>query len=82
MRSVTLRPETHRRLLTGHPWVYSNEIVMDPAAKAIEPGSLVRLLQADGRPLAQAYFNPRTLIAARLLTRVGPSPVPGPPHTR
>ena len=69
MRSVTLRPEAHRRLLAGHPWVYSNEIVMDPAAKALAPGSLVRLLQADGRPLAQAFFNPRTLIAARVLTR-------------
>ena len=75
MRSVTLRPEAHRRLLAGHPWVYSNEIVMDPAAKAIEPGSLVRLLQADGRPLAQAFFNPQTLIAARLLTRDLDAPI-------
>jgi 23S rRNA (cytosine1962-C5)-methyltransferase len=75
MRSITLRPDTHRRLLAGHPWVYSNEIVMDAAAKAIEPGSLVRLLQADGRPLAQAFFNPRTLIAARLLTRDFDTPI-------
>lgn len=75
MRSVTLRPEAHRRLLAGHPWVYSNEVVMDGAAKAIEPGSLVRLLQADGRPLAQAFFNPRTLIAARLLTRDLDTPI-------
>jgi 23S rRNA (cytosine1962-C5)-methyltransferase len=69
MRSITLRPDAHRRLLAGHPWVYSNEIVMDQAAKSIEAGSLVRLLQADGRPLATAFFNPRTLIAARVLTR-------------
>src|SRR5579871_2452826 len=75
MRSITLRPDTHRRLLAGHPWVYSNEIVMDAAAKAIEPGSLVRLLQADGRPLAQAFFNPQTLIAARLLTRDSNAPI-------
>ena len=75
MRSVTLRPEAHRRLLAGHPWVYSNEIVMDPAAKAIEPGSLVRLLQADGRAMAQAFFNPRTLIAARVLTRDLDAPI-------
>jgi 23S rRNA (cytosine1962-C5)-methyltransferase len=75
MRSVTLRPEAHRRLLAGHPWVYSNEIVMDPAARAIEPGSMVRLLQADGRPLAQAFFNPQTLIAARLLTRDLDTPI-------
>jgi 23S rRNA (cytosine1962-C5)-methyltransferase len=68
MRSITLRPEAYKRFTTGHPWVYSNEIVMDGAAKAIEPGSLVRLLRADGSPIAIAYFNPHTLIAARRLT--------------
>ena len=69
MRSITLRPEAHRRLLFGHPWVYSNEIVMDAAAKALPPGSIVRLLRADGEPLALAFFNPHPLIAARVLTR-------------
>jgi 23S rRNA (cytosine1962-C5)-methyltransferase len=69
MRSITLRPEAHRRLLFGHPWVYSNEIVMDAAAKALPPGSVVRLLRADGEPLALAFFNPHPLIAARVLTR-------------
>ena len=69
MRSVTLRSEAHRRLILGHPWVYSNEIVMDAAAKALPPGSLVCLLRADGQPLALALFNPHTLIAARVLTR-------------
>ena len=69
MRSITLRPEAHRRLLFGHPWVYSNEIVMDAAAKALPPGSIVRLLRADGEPLALAFFNPHPLIAARILTR-------------
>jgi 23S rRNA (cytosine1962-C5)-methyltransferase len=68
MRSITLRPEAYKRFTTGHPWVYSNEIVMDGAAKAIEPGSLVRLLRADGSPLAIAFFNPHTLIAARRLS--------------
>src|SRR5215469_10454461 len=69
MRSITLRPEAHRRLLAGHPWIYSNEIVMDAAAKSLPPGSLVRLLRADGRALALGFFNPHTLIAARVLTR-------------
>src|SRR5262249_3765159 len=69
MRSVTLRPDAHRRLAVGHPWVYSNELVMDAAAKGIVAGSLVRLLRADGQPLALAFFNPHTLIAARVITR-------------
>ena len=69
MRSVTLRPDAHRRLASGHPWIYSNELVMDAAAKAIAPGSVVRLLRADGQALALAFFNPHTLIAARVITR-------------
>ena len=69
MRSITLRPEAHRRLAGGHPWVYSNELVMDAAAKAIAPGSVVRLLRADGQALALALFNPHTLIAARVISR-------------
>src|SRR5215470_14248671 len=69
MRSITLRPEAHKRLLLGHPWVYSNEIVMDAGTKALPPGSLVRLLRASGEALALAFFNPHPLIAARVLTR-------------
>ncbi|HEY0419572.1 MAG TPA: RlmI/RlmK family 23S rRNA methyltransferase, partial [Acetobacteraceae bacterium] len=40
---LQLLPERHKRLRGGHPWVYSNELAMTPAAKALEPGSLVRL---------------------------------------
>jgi 23S rRNA (cytosine1962-C5)-methyltransferase len=59
----------HKRVKSGHPWVYSNEIVMDAAAKKLAPGSLVGLEAASGEPLGTAMFNPRTLIAARLLSR-------------
>ena len=69
MRSITLRPEAHRRLLFGHPWIYSNEIVMDAGTKALPPGSVVRLLRANGDAVALAFFNPHTLIACRVLTR-------------
>ena len=36
---VSLLPEHHRRVRSGHPWVYSNELAMSPETKAIEPGS-------------------------------------------
>ncbi len=58
-----------RRLRAGHPWVFSNELQMDAAAKALPPGQIVCLFTADGRPLALAQFNPHSLIAARVLTR-------------
>lgn len=66
---VALLPGGHRRAEGGHPWIYSNEIVMDAAAKALPPGTLVTLRRADERPFGVAMFNPRTLIAGRLLDR-------------
>jgi 23S rRNA (cytosine1962-C5)-methyltransferase len=72
---IALLAGAHRRGETGHPWVYSNEIVMDPAAKALPPGTLVTLRRAapsstqDGRPFGVAMFNAHTLIAARILDR-------------
>jgi len=59
----------HKRVKAGHPWVYSNEIVMDAAAKKLPPGIVVRLEAGSGEALGVAMFNPRTLIAARLLDR-------------
>src|SRR5262249_48909692 len=58
---VTLMAGGHRRIEAGHPWVYSNEVQMDAAAKALPPGSLVTLKRADGRSLGVAMFNPHTL---------------------
>jgi len=66
---VTLKPHGQKRLERGHPWVYSNEVEMDPAAKAVPPGGLVRLCDAHGRYRATAFFNRHPLIAARVLTR-------------
>jgi 23S rRNA (cytosine1962-C5)-methyltransferase len=72
---VTLLPGGHRRAEGGHPWVYSNEVQMDAAAKALAPGSLVTLKRADGRPLGVAMFNPHTLLAARLFDRDTARPI-------
>ncbi len=59
----------HKRVKAGHPWVYSNEIVMSAEAKKLAPGTIVRLEAGSGEPLGLAMFNPRTLIAARVLDR-------------
>ena len=66
---VTLLPGRDKRARHGHPWIFSNEIAMDAAAKALAPGSLVTVAAADGTQVAAATFNPHTLIAARVLTR-------------
>jgi 23S rRNA (cytosine1962-C5)-methyltransferase len=72
---VTLLPGTHRRAEAGHPWVFSNEIAMAAAAKALPPGTLVTLRRSDERPLGVAMFNPHTLLAARLLDRDAARPI-------
>ncbi|SMH56764.1 class I SAM-dependent rRNA methyltransferase [Azospirillum agricola] len=66
--TIHLQASRQRRVLQGHPWVYSNEVQMDTAAKAVPPGSPVRLVDAGGTPLGIATFNPHTLIAARMLS--------------
>ncbi|WP_374367700.1 class I SAM-dependent rRNA methyltransferase [Dongia sp.] len=67
--TIHLKAGEDRRILGGHPWVYSNELQMSPEVKAIAPGSIVTLRHADGRPLGLALFNPKSLISGRLITR-------------
>src|ERR1043166_8509174 len=74
-QQVTLLPAGHRRAEAGRPWIYSNELAMDAAAKALPAGSLVTLRRADQRPLGVAMFNPHTLLAARLLDRDAARPI-------
>ena len=68
--SLKLKPRQGRRALTGAPWIFSNELIMDAAAKALAPGSLVNVLRQDGRALGTGYFNSKSLIAVRLLDSV------------
>src|SRR5207248_7988034 len=72
---VVLLPGGHRRAEAGHPWIFSNEIAMDAAAKALDSGALVTLRRSDERPLGVAMFNPHTLPAARLLDRDAARPI-------
>lgn len=65
---LRVKAREERRVKGGHPWVYSNEIELDAKAKALPPGSLVRLLDGHGQDIGIASFNPHSLIAARLWT--------------
>ncbi|MFN8882899.1 MAG: RlmI/RlmK family 23S rRNA methyltransferase, partial [Alphaproteobacteria bacterium] len=66
---IRLLPGRDRRVKSGHPWAFSNEIAMTPAAKALLPGSVVRLEGEDGVKHGVWHFNPHSLIAARKLDR-------------
>ena len=65
--TIRLKAREGRRALAGAPWVFSNEIVLDARAKMLPPGSLVNVQTNDGRGLGTGYFNPKSLIAVRIL---------------
>lgn len=67
--TILLKSGEERRVLGGHPWVYSNELQANPELKSIQPGTIVLLRQADGRPMGLAFFNPKSLISGRVITR-------------
>jgi 23S rRNA (cytosine1962-C5)-methyltransferase len=75
--TIALLPAQHKRAEAGHPWIYANEVRMDEAARALEPGSLVTLRRADDSALGVAMFNPHCLLAARLLDRDAGRPIGG-----
>src|SRR5919108_5829335 len=56
-----------RRLLLGHPWVFSNEIASD--LREYEPGSLVDVYTHGGSFVGRGYINSRSLITVRLLSQ-------------
>ena len=66
---ISVKPKEGRKARVGAPWIFSNEIVMDAAAKALVPGTLVDVKGDDGQDFGSGYFNPKSLIAVRLLAR-------------
>src|SRR5262245_6323238 len=66
---LRLKPREERRLRAGHLWIYSNEVdTAKTPLTSFEPGALCRVVDARGKAMGVAYANPRTLLAARLLT--------------
>ena len=68
-KTIRLKPKEGRRARAGAPWVFSNEIQMDAAAKALTPGAVVNVEFDDGQPLGTGYFNSKSLIGVRMLDR-------------
>ncbi len=64
---LRVAPKQDRRLKTGHPWAYSNELATTPDHRAWPKGAPVRLEGDDKWRYGTWAFNPHSLIAARLL---------------
>ena len=64
---ITLRKNEERRIIAGHLWAFSNEIQEisgEPAA-----GDIAELRTHAGKFIGLGFYNPRSLIAFRVLTR-------------
>ena len=66
-KRLVLRKNQDRRVRGGHPWIFSNEVATLEGAPA--PGDLVEVADVRGAYLGRAYYNPQSLICARLVTR-------------
>ena len=67
---VRLKPKAAAKAIRhGFPWVYDNELVLDRRTKAIEPGTIAQLQDAERQFLGWAAFNPLSKIPARVLDR-------------
>ncbi len=67
---LRLKKDQERRLLTGHCWIYSNEIDNEATPlTALEPGATVEVWSHGGTWLGYAQINPHSLIAGRLISR-------------
>lgn len=66
---VRLRPKTGGRFFAGAPWIYANELVLDRRTKALSPGVIATLEDAERQAVAVVTVNPASRIAARALSR-------------
>ena len=60
---LRLKNKEERRLLSGHLWIFSNEV--DTSATpltAFEPGDLCEVRTARDKFIGYAYVNPHALI--------------------
>ncbi len=64
MNTLILSTEAKKRRSRLHPWIFSNEIQKAPN---VEPGEIVEIRYASGSECWTGYYNPHTLIAARIL---------------
>src|SRR6266566_6065077 len=65
--TASLKPRREESLQSGHLWIFSGALQQPPYW--IEPGGLVNVKSATGQFVARGYYNPRTDIAIRILTR-------------
>lgn len=67
MTKVYLKKKISRRVESGHPWVFANEVSRFDGP--LDGGDIVDLHTHDGKFVGRGYANPKSQILVRLLTR-------------
>lgn len=67
MVKIVLARGEDRRIKAGHQWIFSNEI-REVSGERL-PGEAAEVFDAGGAFVGTGYYNPRSLIAVRLLAR-------------
>lgn len=67
MRARLYIDDTRQRVRQGHPWIYDNQVLRSEGP--LEPGGIVQVFDVKKGPLGQAYFNPKSKLRARLITK-------------
>jgi 23S rRNA (cytosine1962-C5)-methyltransferase len=67
MTNVYLNRKISRRIESGHPWVFANEV--NNIEGEAEGGDIVDVFTHDKKFVGRGYINPKSLILVRLLTR-------------
>jgi 23S rRNA (cytosine1962-C5)-methyltransferase len=66
MARVMLRKGAHKRIQSGHPWLFKTEV--ETIEGDYSPGDIVDVISGKGRFLGRGYINPRSQIIVRMLT--------------
>ena len=64
---LKLKPNANARILTGHPWVFANEV--EALLPAEYDGQVVECRDRSGRFLGSGIYNSRSQIIWRRLSR-------------
>ncbi len=65
MNEVRVNRKAAGRVASGHPWIFSSDVVdLDGA----QPGAAVKVADFRGRPLGTAHYSSASQIALRMLS--------------
>ncbi len=67
MTKIVLKRKIAQRIANGHPWVFGNEV--EKMIGTPEPGDIVDVFYYDDKYCGRGYYNPKSQILVRLLTR-------------